>query len=154
MNSSVQSVCPFCPDITLDPLGHHAVSCRHGGDVVIRHNHLRNIFAEFCRRAHLSVRVEIGQGLSRVQSSSRPADVLVDAWERTKPAAFDVTVISPLTPATLHDACNSEGVAACIHEIHSHERMGTVVKECSSPLSLYLMRCCSSQSRVPKALFQ
>ena len=25
MNSSIQSVCPFCPDITLDPLGHHAV---------------------------------------------------------------------------------------------------------------------------------
>ena len=86
MNSSV---CPFCPNITLDPLGHHAVSCRHGGDVFIRHNRLRSIFAEFCRRAHLSVRVEVGQGLSRVQSNSRPADVLVDAWERAKPAAFD-----------------------------------------------------------------
>ena len=24
MNSSIQSVCPFCPNITLDPLGHHA----------------------------------------------------------------------------------------------------------------------------------
>ena len=30
MNSSIQSVCPFCPDIPLDPLGHHAVSCRLG----------------------------------------------------------------------------------------------------------------------------
>ena len=68
----------------------------HGGDVVIRHNRLRNIFAEFCRRAHLSVRVEVGQGLPRVQSNSRPADVLVDAWDRAKPAAFDVTVTSPL----------------------------------------------------------
>ena len=95
MNSSIQSVCPFCPNITLDPLGHHAVSCRHGGDVVIRHNCLRNIFAEFCRRAHLSVRVEVGQGLSRVQSNSRQADVLADAWERAKPAAFDATVTSP-----------------------------------------------------------
>ena len=61
MNSSVGSVCPFCPDITLDPLGHHAVSCRHGGDVAIRHNHLRNIFTEFCCCAHLSVCVEAGQ---------------------------------------------------------------------------------------------
>ena len=66
----------------------------------------------FFRRAHLSVSVEVGQGLLRVQSNSRPADVLVDAWERAKPAAFDVTVTSPLTPATLHDACNSAGVAA------------------------------------------
>ena len=72
-------MCPFFPNIALDPLGHHAVSCKHGGDVVIRHNRLRNIVAEFCRRAHLSVRVEVGQGLSRVQSNSRPADVLFDA---------------------------------------------------------------------------
>eukprot|EP00731_Ephydatia_muelleri_P000989 Em0001g989a len=113
-------VCPFCPNITLDPLGHHAVSCRHGGDVVIRHNRLRNIFAEFCRRAHLSVRVEFGQGLSRVQSISRPADVLVDACDRAKPAAFDVSVTSPLTPATLHDVCNSAGVAAHKTECRKH----------------------------------
>ena len=65
MNSSIQSW----------------TSCRLGGDVVIRHNRLRNIFAEFCRRAHLSVRVEVGQGLSRVQRNSCPADVLVEAWE-------------------------------------------------------------------------
>ena len=120
MNSSIQLVCPFCPNITLDPLGHHAVSCRHSGDVVIRHNRLRNIFAEFCRSAHLSVRVEVGQGLSRVQSNSHPADELVDAWDRAKPAGFDVTVTSPLTPATLHDACNSAGVAAHKAECRKH----------------------------------
>ena len=95
------------------------MSCRHGGDVVIRHNRLRNIFAEFCRCAHLSVRMEVGQGLSRVQNLSRPADVLVDVW-RAKPAAFYVTVTSPLTPATLHDPCNSAGVAAHKAECRKH----------------------------------
>ena len=44
-----------------DPLGHHAA--RHGGDVVTRHN-------VFGRRTHLSVRVEVGYGLSRNQSPS------------------------------------------------------------------------------------
>ena len=63
MNSSARSSCPFCPDITLDPLSHHAVSCRQGGDVVIRHNHLRNIIVDLCCCAHLSVRVEVGRGL-------------------------------------------------------------------------------------------
>ena len=24
--------------------------CRHGGDVVVQHNHLRDIFANFCHR--------------------------------------------------------------------------------------------------------
>ena len=67
----------FCPELVLDPLGHHAASCRHGGDVVTRHNRLRDFFVEFCRQAHLSVRVEAGFGLSRVQRNTRPADVLV-----------------------------------------------------------------------------
>ena len=54
------SSCPFWPDIALDPLGHHAASCRHGGDVVSWHNHLHDICADFCRCAHLSVKVEVG----------------------------------------------------------------------------------------------
>ena len=64
--------------------------------------------------------MEVGQDLSRVHSNSRPADILVDAWERTKPAAFNVTVTSPLTPATLHDACHSAGVAAHTAECRKH----------------------------------
>ena len=49
MNSTARS------DIALDPLGHHAVSCRQRGDVVTRHNRLRNIIADLCSRAHLAV---------------------------------------------------------------------------------------------------
>ena len=67
-----------------------------------------------------NARVGVIQGLSRVQSNSRPADVLVDAWERAKPAAFDVSVTFPLTPATLHDTCNSAGVAAHKPECRKH----------------------------------
>lgn len=104
LNSSARSSCPFCPDIALDPLGHLAVSCRHGGDVVIRHNHLRNIIADLCRRDHLSIRVEVGIGLLGSHYYSRPADVLVDGWDRAKSAACDVTLTSPLTPATLNEA--------------------------------------------------
>ena len=43
------TVCPLCTDVTLDPLGHHAVTCRHGGDVVVRHNHLCDVVVDFCR---------------------------------------------------------------------------------------------------------
>ena len=43
LDTSGWSMCPFCLDISLDPLGHHDVTSRHGGeggggDVVIRHN--------------------------------------------------------------------------------------------------------------------
>ena len=34
------SCCPLCPEIALDPLGHHAVTCKRGGDVVSCHNKL------------------------------------------------------------------------------------------------------------------
>ena len=64
-NTSTASSCPFCPGAVLDPLGHHATSCRHGGDVVTHHNHLRDTFAKLCHRAHLPVRVEVGYGLSQ-----------------------------------------------------------------------------------------
>ena len=79
----------FCTDITL---GHHAASCRDGGDIVSRQNHLRNIFADFRRPAHLSVKMEVGYGLGREHFNS----CLVQNWDRGKPAAFDVTVTSPL----------------------------------------------------------
>ena len=34
MDTSSQLRCPYCPDHQLDPLGHHAVTCKGGGDVV------------------------------------------------------------------------------------------------------------------------
>ena len=129
LDTSGGSLCPHCPDIALDPLGHHAASCRHGGDVVARHNHLRDIFANFCRQAHLSVRVEVGYGLARDHVNSRPADVLVQGWDRGKPAAFDVTVASPLTPVTLNNASTSVGAAAYAAEQRKHVANDTRCQE-------------------------
>ena len=58
------------------------------------------------------MRVEAGFGLSRAQRNTRPADVLVQDWVRGSPAAIDITVTSPLTPAMLRDASTSAGSAA------------------------------------------
>ncbi|KAL5488731.1 hypothetical protein EMCRGX_G017716 [Ephydatia muelleri] len=102
---------------------------RHGGDVVARHNHLQDIFANFCHRAHLSVRVEVGYGLARDHINSRPSDVLVQGWDRGKPAAFDVTVASPLTPVTLNNASTSVGAAAYAAELRKHVANDTRCQE-------------------------
>ena len=51
LDTSGGSQCPLCPDIALDPLGHHAATCRHGGDLVTWHNRLRDTFANFCHWA-------------------------------------------------------------------------------------------------------
>eukprot|EP00731_Ephydatia_muelleri_P033892 Em0041g5a len=105
------------------------VTTQHGGDVVTRHNRLRDIFVEFCHQAHLSVRVEAGFGLSRVQRNTRPADVLVQDWVRGSPAAIDITVTSPLTPAMLRDASTSAGSAAYAAECRKHEANDTKCQE-------------------------
>ena len=92
------SLCRLCPDTALDPLGHHAATCRHGGDVVARHNRLRDIFANFCRRAHLSVRVEVGYGLARDHINSRPADILVQDGTGESQQPLALQSLHPLLP--------------------------------------------------------
>ena len=48
LDTAEGSPCALCPDKMLDPLGHHATTCKRGGDVVFRHNKLRDILAETC----------------------------------------------------------------------------------------------------------
>ena len=89
-----------CPD---DPLGHHASTCKRGGDAVFHHKRLCNDVAKLCRLAHLSVKVEAGNNLTPAADHrhTRPADVLVQNWSRGRPAAFDICVTSPLNTLTL-----------------------------------------------------
>ena len=97
----------------LYPLGHHAITCTHGvGDVVTHHNMLRVVVAKLFRQVHMGVTVEVGHGLTSVGSLSCPTDVLVARWVRGLPAALDITVTSPLTPAILVETCSIAGVAA------------------------------------------
>ena len=128
LDLSYGSCCPLCPKIALDPLGHHAVTCKRGGDVVSRHNKLRDILAESCRRAHLGVQVEMGNNLTN-HSHTRPADLLVPNWVLGKPAAFDLSVTSPLNPTTLLEASVTTGVAALTTELKKHLSNDTKCKE-------------------------
>ena len=80
--------------------------------MVLHHNHLRDAFVGFCHQAHLSVKVEGGSGLTPDMSHSWPADVLVRDWAQGKPAAFDITVTSPLSPAILAETSQRVGAAS------------------------------------------
>eukprot|EP00731_Ephydatia_muelleri_P002396 Em0001g2396a len=108
--SSEVTVRSKAADTALDTLGHHAVTCRRGGDVITCHNCLRDTFVDLCRNAHLSVQVEVGNNLTL--DNSRPADILVGNWDRGKPAAFDFTVSTPLSSAILSEANANTGAAA------------------------------------------
>ena len=69
---------------------------------------------DLCHHAHLSVRLEKGNGLtrdSRLLDHTRPADILIAGWDRGKPAAPDITITSPLCPAILGVSCYQAGAA-------------------------------------------
>ena len=103
------SHCPYCPDHQLDPLGHHAVTCKQGGDVVVHHNAARDVFAQFFHRAWLGGQLEVGHRSGCDGTNSWPADILVPNWMIGKPAAFDLTVVSPLNSNTLNEVGATSG---------------------------------------------
>ena len=109
--------CPHCPDHQLDPLGHHALTCRGGGDAVLRHNSLCDVVAQFCHRARLGGQLEVGGETEADGSQSWPADYLVPNWSTGKPAAFDITVTSPLNPISLPEAKVTGGSALSLWSI-------------------------------------
>ena len=117
------SNCTLCPDSALDPLGHHAATCKRGGDAVLRHNKLRDILVESFHRAHIHVQVEAGSGLSHDHSHSRPADILVFDWDHGKPAALNLTVVSPFNANILNEAGMTAGAAAQAAEARKHTAM-------------------------------
>eukprot|EP00731_Ephydatia_muelleri_P003140 Em0001g3140a len=100
---------------TLDPLGHHAATCKRGGEAVLRHNKLTGILVTSFHLAHIHVEVEAGSGLSHDHSHSRPAD-----WDDGKPAALDLSVISMITANILNEASMTVGAAAQAAEARKH----------------------------------
>ena len=73
--------------------------------------------------------MEVGSGLGHDARCTRPADVLVPNWVLGKPAAFDITVTSPLTPITLHEASVTSGSTAQVAENRKHASNDTKCSE-------------------------
>ena len=48
--------CLCCLTLSLDPLGHHALTCQYNGDVVSRHNRVRDVFFSLVGRLVLSAK--------------------------------------------------------------------------------------------------
>eukprot|EP00731_Ephydatia_muelleri_P014911 Em0008g631a len=68
----------------------------------------------------LGGQLEVGGGTEADGSQSRPADYLVPNWSTGKPAAFYITVTSPLNPISLPEVKVTGGSAARMAEMHKH----------------------------------
>ena len=111
--SSSEYDCPGCSKVC-DPYGDHAVSCGGNGDRIMRHNSLREFLFLAAQAAALAPRREVPSLVP--DSCSRPADVYLPSWTRGRPAAVDVTVISPLQQLTLSETSINQGSALLVAE--------------------------------------
>ena len=100
----------YCPNHSLDHLGHHSLTCKRGGDVVTCNNRLRDVLVEYYHLAHVDCQVEMGSGWGSEKSRTRPANVLIPNWSLGKPVALDLTVTSPLNAEIISEASVTAGL--------------------------------------------
>jgi hypothetical protein len=93
---STATSCSYC-EVPMDESEVHALSCKHGGYHVRRHNAVRDVFAAVAEAGALGPVVEaagLDGGIGGVEGL-RPADVLLPRFERGRDVAVDFAVIMP-----------------------------------------------------------
>ena len=97
-------------------MGDHFVTCRGNGDLIHRHDSVRDVLFSVAQSAALAPRKEVPSLLP--DSSSRPADLYLPRWKCGLPTACDLTVISPVQNLTLNRAAEIQVYAITVAEEH------------------------------------
>jgi hypothetical protein len=159
--------CPFCKQ-NMDILGDHALCCKRSGDMITRHNRVRNLVAHFADVGLLSPEMEkLGLLGPTDRSRRRPGDVSFKSWAPHRGLAVDVAVICPVAASHLHEEEPCEAYA----RTHKHARYDEgfkgsdydfvpLVFETSGALNAeglevvkQILRCASKQSRMGHSSF-
>ena len=128
--------CFYCGEV-VDKLGLHCQSCTAGGDIVVRHNDLRNLLYHFAKRGRLRPELEKAGLLQEdaiIVNLRRPADVLVDgnsssdgagSVRRFLKTAWDVKVINSLGQGHLDATLQGSTLAAEAYRMQQLEHLNT-----------------------------
>ena len=146
MSHSMLAV-PIAQPILWTALGHHALTCKRGGDVVTRHNKLWDLFVESCQKVCIGVQVEVGNGYGHHEHSKRPADVLAANLMLTCSLHFDFTVTSLLVPNSLPEASVTAGSAVFAIEEHKHRSNDSKRGWVSVPHAVEMYGCWGTQAK-------
>ena len=106
--------CPYCKSTILDIFGDHSVSCHGRGDIISRHDRVRDTTMTACSSANLSPVCEQKHLLP--ENNLRPGDVYLPSFIAGQPAALDVTITSPLKVSFISDAARTCGFALTLAE--------------------------------------
>jgi hypothetical protein len=96
--------------VQLDTLGYHALTCKSGGDLIYRHNTIRDAINKACLMAGWTPKLEKA-GLIE-NSNDRPADVFIPSFHNGKSCAVDVAVTHALQPNAINYAARETAGAA------------------------------------------
>ena len=118
--------CPYCMSAISDIFGDHAVSCHGRGDIISRHDRVRDAIMAACSSANLSPVCE--QKYLLPENNSRPGDVVLPSFITGQPAALDVTITSPLQASLISDAARTCGFALTLAK---DRKIGHYYQKCS-----------------------
>ena len=104
--------CPVC-DTGADCMGDHLVTCRGNGDMIYRHDSLRDVIFPL---AHSTVLAPKEAPSLLPCSSSRSADIFLPCWKSRRSAALDVMVVSPVQQLTINNAAVTQCHALSVAE--------------------------------------
>ena len=91
--------CPTCTQ-TINIYGDHATCCTKTGDLITRHNAMRNLVESVASDGKLSPVLE-KKGILGSAPGRRPGDVTIPLWNNGRALALDIAVTSPLTESSL-----------------------------------------------------
>ena len=94
-----ETSCPLCMQ-TINIYGDHATCCSKSGDLIVRHNALRNLVESIARDGLLSPVLE-KKGILGSAPGRRPGDVTIPLWEEDRALALDIAVTSPLNDTNM-----------------------------------------------------
>ena len=123
---SVSYPCSFCKS-TCDSYGNHQIEYGGNKDCIHRHDSISDALFSSAQSAALCPRKEVPSLIPG--SKSRPADIYLPHWTHGKPAALDVSVISPLQRLTLENSSMSQGHALSVGEYLKHSSHSDACQE-------------------------
>src|ERR1700757_734921 len=84
-----EASCPMCMQ-TLDIFGDHAICCTTNGDLIVRHNRIRDLVDNIAREGHLSPIMEKKGILGDSDKPGRRPGVTIPVWCEGKGLCVDV----------------------------------------------------------------
>ena len=120
-----------------DPFGHHFLNCRRGGEIILRHNALRQSFAQILRTAGDCVQQEVpicSIPSTQVLAHNLRFDLISTSSASQQNITADVTVINPISSsqAILNRNATNDGNAAKTAE----RRKEAIYSGCSAALGM------------------